>query len=104
MKLKEFVVVAIIVLVIIVVSGCVTEQESRIQRYEQPQDEQRFTVVDAKEHFLSAKEKVTVIHDNKENVTCWMFRGYGEEGVSISCIPDWQLTPPQNMSRNCNCT
>jgi len=32
---------------------------------------------------------ITVYHDDKRGVTCWVYRGY-EEG-SISCIPDSQL-------------
>ena len=31
------------------------------------------------------------IHDNKDNVTCWIYRG-GQRG-GISCIPDYMLSP-----------
>ena len=30
-------------------------------------------------------------HDNKDNVTCWIYRG--GQGGGISCIPDHMLTP-----------
>lgn len=42
---------------------------------------------------------VTVIHDDKRAVTCWVYKT--EEGVrydiggGISCIPDWMLTAPK---------
>ena len=54
-------------------------------------------------------------HDDKQNVTCYVFRkeidrlgGYNHGrgigiGVGVSCIPDWQLTPPQT-SNDCNCS
>ena len=45
---------------------------------------------------------IQVFHDNMYNVTCW--EKLGIEGGGISCIPDWQLTPPQNMSSDCNCS
>ncbi len=32
---------------------------------------------------------VTVIHDNRRAVTCWVYTDY--KGGGISCIPDWQL-------------
>lgn len=32
---------------------------------------------------------VTVYHDDKRNVTCWIYVGYNKGG--ISCIPDNQL-------------
>jgi hypothetical protein len=31
------------------------------------------------------------IHDNKDNVTCWVYRG--GHGGGISCIPDHLLSP-----------
>jgi hypothetical protein len=45
---------------------------------------------------------VTVIYDSNRNTTCWIYSG-GQRG-GISCIPNWQLMPPQNMSSNCNCS
>ena len=42
---------------------------------------------------------VTVVHDDKRAVTCWVYKT--EEGVrydiggGISCLPDWMLTAPK---------
>ena len=32
----------------------------------------------------------TVWHDHVRHVTCW------EHGGGMSCLPDWQLTPPEH--------
>lgn len=41
-------------------------------------------------------EGVTVIHDDRRDVTCWVYRtqygGYGIVGGGISCIPDQMLS------------
>jgi len=37
-------------------------------------------------------EGVTVIHDNKRNVTCWVYKT-SSAGGGISCTPDWMLAP-----------
>lgn len=36
---------------------------------------------------------ITVIHDDKRDVTCWVFRDQsaGSSG-GMSCIPDWMIT------------
>ncbi|WP_395601154.1 hypothetical protein AB4P95_30045 (plasmid) [Pseudomonas sp. A1437] len=47
-------------------------------------------------------EGVTVIHDDKRNVTCWVYRTAQEYGAihggGISCTPDWMLVPQQVKS------
>jgi hypothetical protein len=41
-----------------------------------------------------------VMHDGERNVTCW-FAQRNVDGtypaVALSCIPDWQLSPPKGV-------
>lgn len=46
---------------------------------------------------MSFGEGVTVIHDDKRNVTCWVYSTLSA-GSGISCTPDWMLTPPKVKS------
>lgn len=39
---------------------------------------------------VSALRQVVVIHDDKRDVTCWIFDGVQKGGMS--CVPDWMIT------------
>lgn len=45
---------------------------------------------------MSFDEGVTVIHDDRRQVTCWVYRakegGYSITGGGISCVPDQLLS------------
>ncbi|MND96336.1 hypothetical protein D3C81_1227460 [compost metagenome] len=38
-------------------------------------------------------EGVTIIHDDRHDVTCWV--NQSRVGNGISCLPDWMLTGPR---------
>lgn len=44
---------------------------------------------------MSFGDGVTVIHDNRRDVTCWVFDQSQKGG--ISCIPDWMLSKPAEV-------
>jgi hypothetical protein len=40
--------------------------------------------------------RTSVYHDDKRNTTCWTAQStYSGEPVAMTCIPDWQLSPPK---------
>ena len=91
-KTKNRIVAVFVVALAAITMGCISEET------EEP-PEGNFTILS--EQYLEGSLYIAVIHYDDKNMTCLIYSDAQKGG--ISCIPDWQLTPPQT-SKDCNYT
>ena len=94
-KTKVRIVFVIIVALTVITIGCASKESDMLREL----PDGNFTILS--EQYLAGSLLITVVHDNDRNATCWITDDAQKGG--ISCIPDWQLTPPQT-SNDCNCS
>ena len=92
--------IILLLVTIVVIAGMVRDHIDSRKAEKFP--EGNFTILSWNEDFLRKGGDLIVFHDDDLNITCLVYKRYTEAGL-WGC-PDWQLTPPQNMSRNYNCS
>ena len=75
---KKLIIVLLLIAAIVIIAGCVSNAPAR--------PEQTITWTRTSDPFDNKFNSISVVHDDKVNVTCWVLTGSG-----ISCIPDSQL-------------
>lgn len=75
---KNVITILIIISALIILSGCIDNVPAKTEK--------TIVLLRSSDTFDSSFNAISVVHDNKLNVTCWVLTGSG-----ISCIPDSQL-------------
>ena len=105
-KIKILIVV-LLLLLFTIITGCIEKEETVVVEWTEVITKEQYTIVQIEDLEIPGySRRLIVLHDDERNVTCWILSS--DNGGGISCIPDWQLTPPAivavNMSNDCNCS